>query len=82
MIANPTFIMILAITYLPITFLLEFRFAVGYGDFVQLIMLTKDGHLSLGISRKARAGELAARVKSVLQEHGQAWTPAAPWLLA
>jgi hypothetical protein len=56
--------------------------AIGYGDFVQLIMLTKDGHVSLGISRKAHTGELAARVKAVLQEHGQAWTPPAPWLLA
>jgi hypothetical protein len=56
--------------------------AVGYGDFVQLIMLTKDGHISMGISRKTHAGELATRVKSVLQEHGLAWTPAAPWLLA
>jgi hypothetical protein len=56
--------------------------AVGYGDFVQLIMLIKDGHISMGISRKAHAGELAARVKSVLQEHGLAWTPAVPWLLA
>ncbi len=56
--------------------------AVGYGDFVQLIMLIKDGHISMGISRKAHAGELATRVQSVLQEHEQAWTPAAPWLLA
>jgi hypothetical protein len=52
--------------------------AVGYGDFVQLIMLTKDGHISMGISRKVHTGELAARVKSVLQEYGLAWTPAAP----
>jgi hypothetical protein len=55
--------------------------AVGYGDFVQLIMLTKDGHISMGISRKAHAGELAARVQSLLQEHGQAWAPPKPWLL-
>lgn len=56
--------------------------AVGYGDFVQLIMPTKDGHISMGISRKARAGELAARVKAVLQHRGQAWAPAASQLLA
>ncbi len=56
--------------------------AVGYGDFVQLIMLTKDGHIAMGTSRKTHAGELAARVMSVLQEHGQAWTPPTPWLLA
>ena len=55
--------------------------AVGYGDFVQLIMLTKDGHISMGISRKTHAGELAARVKSVLQEHGQTLMPTTPWLL-
>ncbi len=56
--------------------------AVGYGDFVQLIMLTKDGHISMGISRKANAGELTSRVQSVLREHGLARTPVAPWLLA
>lgn len=56
--------------------------AIGYGDFVQLIMLTKDGHISMGISRKAHTGELAKRVRSVLQEHGQAWAPPAPWVLA
>jgi hypothetical protein len=55
--------------------------AVGYGDFVQLIMLIKDGHISMGISRKTHAGELAARVKSVLQEHGQTLMPTTPWLL-
>jgi hypothetical protein len=55
--------------------------AIGYGDFTQLIMLTEYGHISMGISRKAHAGELAARVQSVLHEHGQAWTPTDPWLL-
>jgi hypothetical protein len=55
--------------------------AIGYGNFVQLIMLTKDGHISIGISRKAPAGELAARVKSVLEQHGLAWVPPTPWLL-
>lgn len=56
--------------------------AIGYGGFVQLIMLTSDGHISMGISRKANAAELAARVQSVLQEHGQVVTPPTPWLLA
>jgi hypothetical protein len=56
--------------------------AIGYGDFTQLIMLIKDGHASMGISRKAHAGDVAKRVNSVLQQHGQAWKPPAPWLLA
>jgi hypothetical protein len=55
--------------------------AIGYGGFVQLIMLIKDGHVSMGVSRKANTGELAARVQSLLQEHGQAWAPPKPWLL-
>lgn len=55
--------------------------AIGYGGFVQLIMPMKDGHVSMGISRKANAGELAARVQALLQEHGQAWIPPEPWLL-
>ena len=56
--------------------------AIGYGEFVQLIMLVKDGHVSLGVSRKANTGELAARVQSLLQQHGRAWEPPEPWLLA
>lgn len=55
--------------------------AIGYGKFIQLIMLMKDGHVSLGISRKANTGELAARVQALLQEHGQVWVPPEPWLL-
>jgi hypothetical protein len=35
----------------------------------------------MGVSRKANAGELAARVQSLLQEHGQAWASPEPWLL-
>jgi hypothetical protein len=56
--------------------------AIGYGDFVQLIMLTKDGHVSMGVSRKTPVGELAGRVNTVLEQHGQAWVPPKPWLLA
>ena len=56
--------------------------AIGYGDFTQLIMLMKDGHISMGISRKENAGEVAALVNSVLLKHGQIWTSPAPWLLA
>jgi hypothetical protein len=55
--------------------------AIGYGRFVQLIMLMKDGHVSMGISRKANTGELAARVQALLQAHGRAWVPPEPWLL-
>jgi hypothetical protein len=55
--------------------------AIGYGKFIQLIMLMKDGHVSIGVSRKANAGELAERVQFVLQEHALAWEPPKPWLL-
>jgi hypothetical protein len=54
--------------------------AIGYEGFVQLIMLMKDGHVSIGVSRKADTGELAARVQTLLREHAQAWAPPAPWL--
>ncbi len=56
--------------------------AIGYGDFTQLIMRMKDGHISLGISRKENTGEVAGLVNSVLQKHEQAWNPPAAWLLA
>ncbi len=56
--------------------------AVGYGDFTQLIMLMKVGHISMGISRKENAGKVAGLVNSVLQKHEQACTPPTPWLLA
>lgn len=55
--------------------------AIGYGDFIQLIMLMKNGHISMGISRKEHAGELAERVHSILQNHGQVWVPPPSWLL-
>ena len=55
--------------------------AIGYGGFVQLIMLLKGGHVSMGVSRKANTGELATRVQSLLQQHGRAWEPPEPWLL-
>lgn len=55
--------------------------AIGYGDFVQLIMPMQDGHVSLGVSRKAPVAELAARVGAVLEQHGRRWAPPPPWLL-
>jgi hypothetical protein len=55
--------------------------AVGYGDFVQLVVPMKNGHLSIGISRKAHAGDLAARVRAVLEQNGMARAAAEPWLL-
>ena len=55
--------------------------AIGYGKFVQLIMSVRDGHVSIGVSRKANVGELAARVQLLLEEQGQAWAPPKPWLL-
>jgi hypothetical protein len=55
--------------------------AIGYGKFVQLIMSMRDGHVSIGVSRRANVGELAARVQLLLEEQGQAWAPPKPWLL-
>jgi len=55
--------------------------AIGYGKFVQLIMLMKEGHVSIGVSRKTNTSDLAERVQSLLEEHGQAWEPPKPWLL-
>lgn len=43
--------------------------AVGYGDFTQLILLMRDGHVSLGVSRGAPVRELAGRVHEVLGRH-------------
>ena len=54
--------------------------AIGYGDFVQLIMLMKDGHISMGISRKANSGEIAEQVVSILEKHAMARQPKASWL--
>ena len=54
---------------------------IGYGKFVQLIMLMKDGHVSMGISRKVNIGELATRVQAVLEECGQNWEHPVQWLL-
>lgn len=45
--------------------------AVGYGDFTQLLVRTADGHVSLGVGRRADARELAARVHEVLHRHGR-----------
>ena len=55
--------------------------AIGYGGFVQLIMLIKDGHVSLGVSRKANLDEVAERLQSLLDLHGRAWEPPVPSLL-
>jgi hypothetical protein len=55
--------------------------AIGYGRFVQLIMLIKDGHVSMGVSRKTNTREVAERVQSLLEQHGRAWEPPEPWLL-
>ena len=56
--------------------------AIGYGDFTQLILLTRDGHVSLGVSKKEPVRELAGRVHDVLEKHDLAWRPAPTWLLA
>ena len=54
--------------------------AIGYGDFTQLIMLMKDGHISLGISHKENPGIVAGLVNAVLKKHEKTWTPSDPWL--
>jgi hypothetical protein len=55
--------------------------AIGYGDFTQLIMLMRDGHISMGISRKENPGRVADLVNAVLKKHEQTWSPPDPWLL-
>lgn len=56
--------------------------AIGYGEFIQLIMRMKSGHVSLGLSRRADPEEIAARLQAILEQHGVAWTADEPWLLA
>lgn len=45
--------------------------AVGYAKFTQLLVRTREGHVSLGASRNAPARELAAKVHAVLAKHGR-----------
>lgn len=54
--------------------------AIAYGEFIQLIMPIKHGHLSLGVSRKTPCYELAQRVADVLSQHGLSWVQNAPWI--
>ena len=56
--------------------------AIGYGEFTQLIMLTKDGHVSLGVPRDAPVREIAGRVAGVLERHNLANELCAAKLLA
>lgn len=44
--------------------------AIGYGDFTQLIIPTRDGHVSIGLSRNAPTREVAGKVQEVLERHG------------
>lgn len=55
--------------------------AVGYGDFVQLVMPMKAGHVSIGLGRKASVPEIAAKVAALLERHGLAPDPQTPRLL-
>jgi len=43
--------------------------AIGYGDFTQLIMRARNGHISLGVSRHAETRKIAARAQEVLVRH-------------
>jgi hypothetical protein len=45
--------------------------AVGYGDFTQLLVPMRDGHVSVGISRRADARGIAGRVHEVLVRRGR-----------
>lgn len=54
--------------------------AIGYGEFTQLIMPIKFGHLSLGVSRKTLCHELAQRVKAVVNQHGLSPVQNASWI--
>ena len=56
--------------------------AVGYGDFTQLLVRMRDGHVSLGISRHSDARAVAGKVHEVLARHGRAHVDPEPSLLA
>lgn len=56
--------------------------AIGYGDFVQLIMLMQGGHVSMGISLRANVGDIAVKVKALLEKHEMTLKPNAPWLFS
>lgn len=43
---------------------------VGYGNFDQLVMPTRDGHVSVAVERDADVGEVAEEVERLLAEHG------------
>jgi hypothetical protein len=55
--------------------------AVGYGDFTQLIMLTRDGTVSIGLSKNAPAREVAASAQAVLEKHGLGVRDGEKWTL-
>ena len=54
--------------------------AVGYGEFMQLIMQIENGHISLGISKETTPGELVSRVNAVLKRHQKVWKAPENWL--
>jgi hypothetical protein len=56
--------------------------AIGYGDFIQFIMPMRNGHISIGVSRKTAVGEFAARVRPLLERHSLAKPAPTNWLLA
>ena len=45
--------------------------AVGYGDFTEVILSMRDGHVSWGVGRKADARDVARRAHEVLARHGR-----------
>jgi hypothetical protein len=56
--------------------------AVGYGDFTEVILSMADGHVSLGVGRKAAVRDVAKRAHEVLARHGRSVPKHAAALLA
>jgi hypothetical protein len=48
--------------------------AIGYRNFMQVVMPTRTGHVSIGVSRKTQPGEFAKRVQQVLDRNQEAAT--------
>lgn len=56
--------------------------AIGYGDFVQLILPMLRGHLSAAVSRSANVNEIARRIHAILEAYGRSAVPLGSWVIA
>lgn len=45
--------------------------AIGYGHFMQFVMPTRTGHISIGVPRGTQPAEFADRVQNILRQNGQ-----------